>query len=400
MSYLKHIARPSMLGYQYQSRYALFLLLDNCLNGMTCKIAIERLDDIDIEGANNCVSLYQLKHHITRQANLTDRSVDLWKTIREWSNFLKAGNSIDEINLLLVTTSHVPENSISQDLQQKERDNRNILEKLLSIAQEGIKRNSENFSSYSDFLGLEPCLRLKLVNAITILSDEPNMEEIDGYIKKKLALTFRSQNLQRGFETLMGWWEIESIKSLIGNRSNSISSEEIELKLQDIRDQYNQIIPIPKYENAPTPENSEYANPEKKYLQQLDLIEIGPKRKINAKNDFYRASLEKSQWTSDRLVHIDTLESYDNRLREEWKNRWDVMNDDLPENPTNEELVSEGKALYKWVELDANIPVSPQWISFPRYLTKGSYHSLSDRLLVGWHPKFETVFGKEDKKDA
>ena len=114
MSKPDHTARPSMLGYQYQSRYALFLLLNSCLDGVNCKIAIERLDDIDIEGANNCVFLYQLKHHITRQANLTDRSVDLWKSIREWSNFIKTGNSIDEINLLLVTTSSVPDKCIAK----------------------------------------------------------------------------------------------------------------------------------------------------------------------------------------------------------------------------------------------------------------------------------------------
>lgn len=389
-----------MLGYEYQSRYALFLLLDKCLDGMSCKIAIERLDDIDIEGANNCVFLYQLKHHITRQANLTDRSADLWKTIREWSNFIKSGNSIDELNLLLVTTSRVPDNSIAQDLQQKERDNIEILEKLLSIAQEGItNKNSENFSAYSDFLDLEPYLRLKLVSAVTILSEEPNIEEINGCIENKLSLSFRPHNLQKGFEALLGWWEIEVIKLLFGSRSNSISSEEIQLKLQDIRDQYNPIIPIPKYENASAPENSKYADPKKKYLQQLDLIEVGLKRKINAKNDFYRASLERSQWISDKLVHIDLLGSYDNRLVEEWKNRWDIMKEDLPENANAEELVHEGKALYKWVELDANIPVSPHWVGFPRYITKGSYHILSDNLLVGWHPKFETIFRKEGKKD-
>jgi hypothetical protein len=399
MSYPNHIARPSMLGYEYQSRYALFLLLESCLKGENCKISIERLDDIDIEGANNCVSLYQLKHHITRQANLTDKSVDFWKTIREWSNFIKSGNSIDQVNLLLVTTGQVSENSIAHDLLQKDRNNRKILEKLVFIAIKGNK-NSENFSSYSDFLELEPYLRLKLVSAITILSEEPNMEKIDRLVKNKLALSFRSQNLQSGFETLLGWWEIEITKLLIGKRSNFISSEEIQLKLQDIRDQHNPIILIPKYENASVPENSEYTNPAKKYLQQLDLIEISSERKASAKNDFYRASCERSQWTSDKLIHLDTIESYDNRLFEEWKTRWDYMIEDLPTNPTPKELMRKGKDLYKWVELDANISVNPHCGNFPRYLTKGSYHILSDNLLVGWHPNFETIFGKEGKKDA
>lgn len=402
MSHLKHLARPSMLGYLYQSRYALFLLLDNCLNGISCKIAIERLDDIDITDSNNCVSLYQLKHHITRQANLTDRSPDLWKTIREWSNYIKEGNSIDGINLLLVTTNPVPENSIAHDLQQKDRNNIKILEKLSSIAQKGVNsnNNSENTPSYSDFLSLEQYLCLKLVSAITILSDKPNMEEIDSNIKNKLGLTFRSQNLQKGFEALLGWWETKVVKLLIESESNLISTEEITLQLQDIRDQYNQIIPFPRHENDLIPEDSEYADPKKKYLQQLDLIEIGSKRKINAKNDFYRASSERSQWISDKLVHFDTIKNYDNRLKEEWKNRRDVINDDLSKNPTPEELVNKGKDLYKWVELEANIPVNPNCISFPRYLTKGSYHLLSDQLLIGWHPKYETIFGEEDNEDT
>ena len=75
-------AGPSALGYLYQARYAMFLLL---LAEEEAALSIERFDDVAFEQSGTPYELLQLKHHLGTNAALTDASSDLWKTIRIWS---------------------------------------------------------------------------------------------------------------------------------------------------------------------------------------------------------------------------------------------------------------------------------------------------------------------------
>ena len=83
-------AQSSMLGYFYQPFYALLILLNKdtgeCDNA---QVYIENIDDIDFQMGNNHLTLYQNKHHIKRQGSISDKSEDLWKTIRIWAERIK-----------------------------------------------------------------------------------------------------------------------------------------------------------------------------------------------------------------------------------------------------------------------------------------------------------------------
>jgi hypothetical protein len=74
-------AKPSALGYLYQVRYALFLLLSMPESEM--QLYIEAMDDIDLHLDAQPLELIQLKHGaLKKRAILTDSSVEFWKTIR------------------------------------------------------------------------------------------------------------------------------------------------------------------------------------------------------------------------------------------------------------------------------------------------------------------------------
>ena len=61
-----HQASEQMLGYLYQVRYALALLLEN--DNSDCQISIEKFDDVAFSKDDIPIQLIQLKHHI--QVNL------------------------------------------------------------------------------------------------------------------------------------------------------------------------------------------------------------------------------------------------------------------------------------------------------------------------------------------
>ena len=73
-----HQASEQMIGYLYQVRYALALLLDN--NNADFQISIEKFDDIAFSENDTPKQLIQLKHHVQKHGNLTDSSTDLRRT--------------------------------------------------------------------------------------------------------------------------------------------------------------------------------------------------------------------------------------------------------------------------------------------------------------------------------
>lgn len=95
-------APESGLGYLYQARYALWLLLDGPEER---EVVLETLDDIVMGQDGTPRDLLQTKHNSV-PARLTDASPQLWKTLRIWSTYLKDGLiRVPPTTLTLITTA-------------------------------------------------------------------------------------------------------------------------------------------------------------------------------------------------------------------------------------------------------------------------------------------------------
>ena len=80
-----HSAAQSAAGYLYQGRLALLEALRCAYVDSGIEIAIEKLDDVSFEKDGTALELLQTKHHLKKSGDLTDSSVDLWKTLRIWA---------------------------------------------------------------------------------------------------------------------------------------------------------------------------------------------------------------------------------------------------------------------------------------------------------------------------
>ena len=87
-----HQASEQMLGYLYQVRYALTLLLEN--DNSDFQISIEKFDDVAFSKDGMPKQLIQLKHHVQRQGSLTDGSTDLWRTLKVWMDVVSESPNI------------------------------------------------------------------------------------------------------------------------------------------------------------------------------------------------------------------------------------------------------------------------------------------------------------------
>ena len=143
-----HEAAGQMIGYLYQVRYAMLLLLES--ENPTFKISIEKFDDIAFEDGFSPVEMIQNKHHGSA-GSLTDRSVDLWKTIKVWLDQTKdKPDLLNNCRFLIITTQTASEGSAASMLKKECRDENKAIQILKEVAEE--HRNKELKTTYELFL--------------------------------------------------------------------------------------------------------------------------------------------------------------------------------------------------------------------------------------------------------
>ncbi len=382
-------AKEPSLGYYYQIKYALLLLLTNSRELDNPKVRIENLDDIEIEDVNH-INLIQTKLHIKNKSNLTDASVDFWKTIRVWSEHIT--NELIEVEKTifnLITTENVPETSCLKAFKESfnsEKEVDDLIKKLDLIAVNS--ENQTNKKAYEAFLGLEVSKKKQLLKNIRIIDNSIDITEIDSKLKKQLVLSSYPNHLDAFLEILEGWWLKKSIENLT-SQIDSIDAEELQIKIANIRDSFNS-------DNLPNhfPEQLEIsdedieASKEKRFLKQLEIIQININSNAvkRAISDFRRAFEQRSKWSRLHLLNIEEQEEYDKKLQDYWKNIFDLMCDEADKG--EQELSKLGYDFYmnQFAKTCPQIKIREKFNE--DYLTRGSYQMLADAKKVGWHPNF------------
>ena len=348
-------AKEPSLGYYYQIRYSLYLLLREKVKDNP-SIRLEDLDDIvlnDIDGTN----LYQTKLHINSVANLSERSSDFWKTIRVWSEAI-LNNLVDVDNTiftLITTAKATPDSFISK----------------LTI------------NSVQTRIGI-----LESMHNIYLIDASLSIEETLKAIKEELKYSAPVGKINSFIEKIEGWWFQQCIL-LLTRKKDCISSKELQMKISDTRDLF-MLDNLP--DDFPDPlaiDESEIVNYEEKiFIKQLKLIAIKSNSLRNAISDFRRAFEQRSKWLRDNLIGIDEYDRFDKQLYDYWNNIFALMKDDC-DGLTEQELEKAGKAFYEEYYIKKTPAYKIRNNFQPQYLTRGSCHMLADEKRIGWHPNFQ-----------
>ncbi|RXT51198.1 hypothetical protein B6S44_21580 [Bosea sp. Tri-44] len=392
-------AAPSAAGYIYQARLALALCLRYVNVDAGVEVGIERLDDISFETNGTAQELLQAKHHINRVASLTDKSVDLWKTLRVWSEAATKDPTLPaRTRLALVTTGSAPDDSAAAMLRPagaypvgKARDAKAAVALLERVAEAG--GNQELKAAYAAFLALGPTMRISLLSSIEILDNQPLLTDLGEVIERDLRMIAPRGQVAIARERLEGWWWPRVCKALMASPAETISVLEVEAKLDDIRDglKRDALVADQEHVDPPTDDIADYEG--RPFVHQLKVVGVGGNRIEYAKRDYYRAFTQRSKWVREHLVFDGEIAKYELTLIEEWQPRFQQMCDKIVDKESTDTARRQaGQELYSWVEADARFPF--RTVS-QRFLTVGSYHILANELRVGWHPDYQTACAVE-----
>lgn len=381
----KHQASEQMLGYLYQVRYALALLLEN--DNSDFQISIEKFDDVAFSKDGIPKQLIQLKHHVQRQGNLTDGSTDLWRTLKVWIDVIsESPNILNGTKFLIVTTAIAPDNTAASFLKKDEnRNEESAYKKLRNIC---IKsENKEHKKYYEAFLKTDEIVLKRLLSQICIIDGANNIVDVEKNYRRQIRYSCIPKYENQICERLEGWWYKKAVEALNSDTPIFVNQRQVRSFIVSVSQEYSdENLPIDIFD-VDNLQESDLSDNEKIFYEQLKLICLGSHRMRTALRDYYRAFNQRANWVRNDLLYVNELEKYEDCLIDEWEHCFAAMEDELAEyiEATEEEKIKKGRCLFNDIE-KKDIRIRPKCQE--AFVMRGSYHMLANQLKVGWHIDF------------
>ena len=378
-------AADQALGYLYQLRYALFQTL-RLPEETVC--FIEKDDDIDFSDPEEGQILASLKHKAPGDA-LTDLSPDFWKSVRIWLDYyMKNDISTASVSFFLFTTGRVAVDSfLATFLPNAQKD-----EKLSDTICRVLERSeSKTIQKTKDLLEqLSHDKWYDFFRRIAIFDSQERIQDIPALIIKERFRPIRPQFRLSVYERLEGWWNNECINLLTGQRVEPLHGLEVSEKIGAIAEQFrDDDLPV-DFEYA-EPKDGVYPETDDRYfVKQLRAIGLKSDRIRRAILDYYRSFQQRNSWLREIADLSGELETYDDRLVDEWARLREIVFEELEDSSPEGLLQRTGRELLNRLSTSdlSNLRIRPRVTA--TFVAMGSYHILAndEAPRVHWHPRF------------
>lgn len=382
-----HDATASLLGYLYQCRYALLAALDEIKVNPGHELSIERFDDVAFEKNGDPLELIQTKHHGSN-SNITDSSVDVWKTLLIWMRRINENPAeISRLRYVILTTATASHNSAIECLR-KDDDQRNSTKALTLLREVAVKSKNESTKVAREMLvEMDDSLAELLFANIWVFDEAPNI--IDARVEIENVLTFAAPvgKVDALTTYLEGWWFSRVISGLSEEKSSSISLSAISSKISEIRDGLkSDTLPLsPDIDELEIPILDD--SDQRVFIQQMKVVGLADAPITTAIQDYYKAYTQRSRWAREELLLDDEAQRYERKLCDAL-DRERLAEVEVEPQSDEETKKRVGRKLFHWSMRHA-LPLRNRdeiWLS------SGSYQMLSDRRKIGWHEDYKKIF--------
>jgi hypothetical protein len=387
-------ASASALGFLYQVRWAMYELLISSrrTSDQSVRMTLEVFDDVALtDAAGHPLSAIQLKQHVS-QTSLTDKSVDLWKTIRVWLETPSLA-AVDGPMLTLVTTSPVQAGSAASLLGINDAE-RNVVEALSLLDAASGTGSTATQQGREAWTRVSPSVRASLLSRIRVLGEQASVAELDLLLDAELAPFVPAKHVAEYRSRLWGWWDSRAVSILLQNRTvaggGSVSAAELYERMQTIRDDFRVDALVVDF-TLDFDDEKVAAGHDEHFVDQLRWVKVGPGTLRNAVVDYLRAYAHTTKWVQNGDLFDDQLERYETALKDEWSRRFDEMIEDLETDGVTDPDVRavRGRELFRTLGESVQVTIRPEFnVAFH---ARGTRHSIANDGEYGWHPDFERL---------
>jgi hypothetical protein len=367
---------------------SLVLLAEAIRDDPKVAVRLEAIEDIDVISEIDSVSRsVQAKHHLD-DYTLTDRSPELWRTLRVWIDLEKDLGEAALPNLQLMTTSTAAADTAVSLLGPEGRDVTAALSKLLAIAGERGAKDTRDIRSR--FGELPESSQLRILHAATVLDASEPVAELDARLRDALGMVVPREQPDAFLERIKGWWVNRSVELLMRER-DQITAEQLYEYCDAIRDDFRRGSLAITSELRTDPD-LEAKQPllAKPFVRQLHLVRAPDEIKDLAVRHYYRAYAQRGRWAREIDDLDEDIQGYEQTLTDEWETVFIALKVRAPAEP---EASAEG--LKFAMTFGSNTRAQLRGVDQP-VLCRGTLHGLADRLAIGWHPNYLKLMGADE----
>ena len=400
----QHTAGPQAIGFDYQFYYFMFLALDLKFGQ---KIGFEVKDDIHIDKDDGITTLYQAKHTIIKNSkgnpqNLTDLDIDLWKTLSNWVDFIRADNTsgfINKQNFILVTNKSENNNDFIDSLKIFKDDNDfdKVKSKINELSNKTLDKTLKKYIKNVSKLN-----KTKLSQFLHKLTIETGEDEIIDKIKKRIYEKYYQENLVEPiFNNLSSELNLSKYLDIKAGQKFEISGDEFGKRFGKCFKIVTELKPLPK-RNLPIllPDDLE----SQIFIKQL--IDIG---EIQSGSNYIREYTthmlkflnEFSYWSDENFVLPTDIEEFKRNSIQIWINEFRSKYRQIERQVNNGSSIENLEDDIKNLGIEIVDYIRKQDLSIQGFsalgieFSNGYYYTLSDNLELGWHFDWNNKYKKE-----
>jgi hypothetical protein len=387
---MPHAAAGQALGYVHQVQWALIELVQRARNSPTTLLRLETLDDIETNVPEaQTTELTQVKHQVTPTSDLSENSVDLWRSLNVWLDVLASGMIAGIPVLKLVTTASIPNSSALNYL--RGDDSRNVSLAVEALEKAAIHgRNATTQPWRQKFLNLSASERSSFIALITIDDNSPRARDVSNALAEAIRFAAPYGREDVFIRYLLGWWYQVSIR-LLERSLAAISAADLDVEISNLRDQFlPDNLPMAPEVLVPFTEDDSVPYRDRQFVRQLMWIALEEQRLWRAIRDYHRAWTQRSEWLRLNLISEPELDRYAFRLYDEWEYTFQQRVAKMRREGGPAEDVT-GQEILEIVSAESRARVRERFDE--SWLNRGTLHALADgwsNRTIGWHPDFAT----------
>jgi hypothetical protein len=374
------------IGFFYQDYVALKYLI-SLSDGEV--LGIEVYDDIDHQSISGNKTLIQVKHSINKDTYLTNKDIDLWKTLFNWSNIF---DSISNKDLSFHFYTNKPLTKKKGILELIAAKNKNIKEikKEIELIDSQHKNKKSKLYKYIHHINSLSIEKLeKIINKIVfIYDDETLIKEIKNTLKN---MAVPEKSIDDVFHSILGSLSDYKYQEINKKQKIEISYELFRNKLG-----FNRIIQLSRNHNVDFNKFYKFESAYPKDIEQnisyrqlkdlkFDIRDITTYCNQMAKTEaFLQQMIDEGELAGDEYQLIHNI----------GESEWSVYHSSnyLGNNfsDIDNEHLELAKKLYK--KLLENCKININNTSLPKMMIVGALLKLSDIPRIGWLQHWEDLY--------
>jgi hypothetical protein len=375
------------LGYSLQTTRALMRLLEAQPGSF---VSVEVLDDVAVTSGDLTTTVEQTKSAIS-QNPIADRSVELWKTLANWVRAVDSGDIIPSNTFFEIFVSRKQKGPIASSFASA----RTTLEAAAAIAEAKRKlwgqapsyperrRVATSLAPHVDcVLGAKPGVLSQIIERFSLVfGSRSSRADLITRLRMKIISV---EALDVVANEILGW-----TKSAIDSRIEAglpalVAVDPFNLELETFVRRVDRFAILNSFAPVPSRAKAELEVQGRTYVRQLDIIGADYDTKLQAANDYLRASVDRSVWASKGLVHRSSFLEFEDVLLRAWNAKKTVVAIQAKGQPPD----AAGQLLFAECS-QVRSPLEGRDV--PPHFAPGCFHAMAEDLSVGWHPDYKQV---------